>query len=136
MGFAAHCRRKVKKKSSFDHSQMFLGKKTPQINTFSFKIEMLQKDVQTLTGCCLSPVIIFCSASSMSVPTQICCPAERMSRLGAYCSLSNTRLCITDYADGAAVRRFCVIRVDDLNSLKYCSALSAAGIKDMIMCTK
>lgn len=56
-------------------------KNQPQINTFDFKIVMLQKDVQTLTGCCLSPVIIFCSASSTSVPTQKCCPAERMSRL-------------------------------------------------------
>lgn len=56
-------------------------KKTPQINTFSFKIETLQRDVQTLTGRCLPPVIIFCSASSTSVPTQTRCPAERTCRL-------------------------------------------------------
>lgn len=55
-------------------------KKKPQTNkhidlqnTISFKIEMLQKDVQTLSSHCLSPVKIFCSTSSTSVPTQICC---------------------------------------------------------------
>lgn len=71
-------------KPSLNYSQMFRQskkKKTQQSsnkhtdlqNTISFKIEMLQKDFQTLSSHCLSPVKIFCPTSSTSVPTQICC---------------------------------------------------------------
>lgn len=94
-------------------------KKTPQINTFSFKIEMLQRDVQTLTGRCLPPVIIFCSASSTSVPTQTRCPAERACRLKgpAPASVPPDRMSPGMPTDLPC--RGSVIRAEAVNSLNY-----------------
>lgn len=56
------------------------NKHTDLPNAISLKTEMLRKNIQTRPSHCLSPVKIFSSTSSTSVPTHVCC-VEKMCRL-------------------------------------------------------
>lgn len=99
---------------------------------------MLQKDVQTLSSLCLSPVKIFCSTSSTSVPTQIGCawlPRWKDVQIKGPITASVTPVSyITGEFGWVAEQRSCVILVDDVNILKYCGAWSAARTKDVVTC--
>lgn len=101
---------------------------------------MLQKDVQTLSSLCLSPVKIFCSTSSTSVPTQIGCawlPCWKDVQIKGPITASVTPVSyITGEFGWIAEQRSCVILVDDVNSLKYRGAWSAARTKDVITCVE
>lgn len=54
-------------------TEMSSNKHTDLPSAISLKTEMLRKNIQTRSSHCLSPVKIFSSTSSTSVPTHVCC---------------------------------------------------------------
>lgn len=114
-------------------AEMSSNKHVDLHNAISLKTEMLRKNIQTRSSRCLSPVKIFSSTSSTSVPTHVSCMWPLCWKDVQIKGSIRASVTLYPISQGGMVelqsRGSHVIQVDDINTLKYHGTQSTAEDK-------